>query len=136
MPQQRTPRKNSKYYVPKETFLTAVHYCKQYPLWVAELSMIPDTIRGVSYDGDVVQTSTIGNITERTAIRRADIARKKELVDSVANQVAGEVLGRWLVQGVGFGFSFFALERLGIPCGKDLYYKLRQRFYFELSEKI
>lgn len=132
----RMPTENSKYYIPKEVFLTAVHFCKQYPLWLAELSTYPNANKGVSYDRDVVQTSNLSDTTAEMATRRAEMARKKNLVDSTAEEVGGKKYGRWIVQGVCFDFPFFTLADRGIPCGKDLYYQMRRRFYYELSKKI
>ena len=136
MGQWRTPTVNSKYFIPKETFLTVVHFCKQYPLWVAELSIQPDTNRGVSYDGDIVQTSGLSDMTAQEGSRRAEIARKKKLVDETTKEVGGEHLGWWLLQGVCFDYPYFSLQQRGIPCGKDKYYEMRRRFYYELSLKI
>lgn len=135
MSQFRTPRKTSKYYVPGEVFLTTVHFCRQYPLWVSELAAAPDASKGVSYDRDRVQTSTQGDSTADLAMRRQMITRKKELVDDTAHEIAGP-LDRWLIMGVGNGLTYFQLHDRGIPCGKDLYYDLRQKFYYELSKKI
>mgnify|MGYP002514274330 CR=1 FL=1 len=58
------------------------------------------------------------------------------LVDRIAEEVGGETYGRWIVQGVCFDFPFYVLEQRGIPCGKDLYYQMRRKFYYELSMKI
>ena len=135
MSQFRTPTKKSKYYVPGEVFLTTVHFCRQYPLWVSELDTAPDTSTGISYDRDRVQTSTQGDATADLAMRRQMISRKKELVDDTAREVAGP-MDRWLIMGVGNGLTYFQLHDRGIPCGKDMYYDMRQRFYYELSKKI
>ena len=135
MSQFRTPRKTSKYYVPGEVFLTTVHFCRQYPLWEAELAANPDTATGISYDRDRVQTSGGYDATAELAMHRQMIARKKELVDDTASEVAGP-MDRWLILGVGSGLTFYQLQDRGIPCVKDMYYDLRRKFYYELSKKI
>ena len=89
MSQRWLPTPNSKYYIPKETFLTAVHFCKQYPLWLAELSTAPNSNKGVSYERDVVQTSNQSDTTAEMAVKRAEMSRKKELVDRIAEEVSG-----------------------------------------------
>lgn len=136
MSQFRIPTKNSKYYVPKETYLTAVHFCKQYPIWTAELAMTPNPVQGVSYDRDVVQTSGQGDATAMLAIRRAEMARKKKLVDDTAQHVGGDKYASWILQGVCFNLAWYQLEQRGIPCGRDVYYSMRRRFYYELSTRI
>lgn len=135
MTQYRTPRTTSKYYVPKEEYLTVVHFCRQYPLWVAELGIEPDTSKGVSYDKERVQSSNQYDPTSELAMRRGRLSRKKQLVDDTARAVA-DAMGKWLVIGVTQGLTYYQLRLKGMPCGKNMYSSLRQRFYFELSKKI
>lgn len=135
MTQYRTPRTTSKYYVPKEEYLTVVHFCRQYPLWVAELGIEPDTSKGVSYDKERVQSSNQYDPTSELAMRRERLSRKKQLVDDTARAVA-DAMGKWLVIGVTQGLTYYQLRLKGMPCGKNMYSSLRQRFYFELSKKI
>ena len=136
MSKHRPLKPSNKYFLPKETFLTVVHYCKQYPLWVEELAKTADTGRAIRYDQDRVQTSGNYDPTSETAIRRMELAKKKETIDNVAKMVAGNVMARWLINGVCHDRTFAALRADGIPCGKDLYYSLRRRFYFEMAKRI
>ena len=136
MSKHRAPSKNSKYYLPKETFLTVIHYCKQYPLWIDELNRLANTGRAIRYDQDRVQSSNDYDPTSATAIRRAEILKKKEAVDRIAIMVAGEVMARWLIKGVCDDKAYYELQLEGIPCGKDLYYMLRRRFYYEMAKII
>ena len=136
MSKHRPPSKNSKYYLPKETFLTVIHYCKQYPIWIDELKRLPVTGRAIRYDQDRVQASGDYDPTSSIAIRRAEITKKKETVDTVAIMVAGDVMARWLLQGVCDGKTFYELHHDGMPCQKDMYYMLRRRFYYEMSKRI
>lgn len=135
MTQYRLPKKTSKYYVPGEVYLTVVHFCRQYPLWKAELDTSVDSGIGIDYSKVRVQTSNQYDATAELAMRRAEIARKKDLVDSVAEEVAGE-LSKWLVLGVGNGLTYYQLRERGIPCGKEMYYAVRRRFYYEMSKRI
>lgn len=135
MTQYRLPKKTSKYYVPGEVYLTVVHFCRQYPLWKAELDTSVDSGIGIDYSKVRVQTSNQYDATAELAMRRAEIARKKDLVDSVAKEVAGE-LSKWLVLGVGNGLTYYQLRERGIPCGKEMYYAVRRRFYYEMSKRI
>lgn len=127
--------KSGAYYIPKETFLTVIHYCKQYPLWVAELSVEPDTGRAITYDSDKVQTSSDFDPVSEMAMRRTEIARKKEMLEGVAEHVAGAA-ANWLLLGVCYDLPYYQLKHRGIPCGKDLYYKLRRMFYYEIAQRI
>lgn len=136
MSKHRTLSQKNKYFIPKETFLTAVHYCKQYPMWEAELGITLDQNKGIRYDKDHVQTSNEYDPTAEPAIKRAEIALKKKLVDDTAKLVGGEVMYKWLILGVCYDMPYFALKQRGIPCGKDMYYEKRRRFYYEISARI
>jgi hypothetical protein len=135
MSQYRIPAESSKYYVEKELYLTTVHFCRQYPSWLAELSIQPDTSKAITYDKERVQTSVSGDTTAEIAIRRAELSRKVKLVDDTASFIAG-TMDKWLILGVCYGIPFYQLLERGIPCGKDLYYNMRRKFYHEMAQRI
>ena len=129
------PSKKSKWYLPKETFLTVVHYCLQYPIWLEELKALEDTRKALVYDRDRVQASTDYDSTAETAMRRAAISAKKDMVEQTA-QAVGADLSQWLLRGVGYDRPYYALRQEGMPCGRKLYYQLRRRFYYEMAKRI
>lgn len=131
----RKPAKNSKYYVEKEVFDTVLHFCRQYPLWVAELKADSTSVAGLNYDKDAIQTSNDSDPTSKLGMRRAMISRKKDLVDNCARQVAAD-LSDWLIKGVGYGLTYYQLYERGIPCSRNTYYSIRRRFYYEMSKLI
>ncbi|MBR2255835.1 MAG: hypothetical protein IJ899_00530 [Blautia sp.] len=135
MTEHRTLSKQNKYYLPKETFLTVIHYCKQYPEWEAILNTNTDTVKAITYDKDRVQTSFDSDATADLAIRRAEISRKKDMIDQTAKDVGGS-MWKWLILGVCFDSPYYRLAQQGIPCGKTYYYQLRRRFYYELAQLI
>lgn len=135
MTQYRIPAKSSKYYVERELYMTVVHFCRQYPTWIAELNIDPDTSRAITYDKECVQTSMTGDMTADLAIRRVKIAEKVKLIDDTAKEVAGSC-NSWLILGVCYGIPFFQLVSQGIPCGKDMYYSMRRKFYYLVSKRI
>ena len=118
MPEHRTLSKKNKYYLPKETFLTVLHYCKQYPNWKKEMDNLVDQNRAIAYDKEKVTSSNTYDPTSTAAVRLSEITKKAELIEGVAHMVAGP------------------LKIKGIPCGKDMYYDRRRRFYFELAARI
>ena len=137
--QFRPLSESNKYYLPKETFLTVIHYCRQYPQWCAELDALLDGNRAIQYDKDSVQNSINPDPVFDAVVRRERIIQKKDLVDQVATKVTalhGDNMRRFLILGVCYGFTFNQLQQLGIPCGKDFYYALRRRFYYELADKM
>ena len=135
MSQYRTPTAKSKYYVPKEVYLTTLHYCRQYPLWLAELETEPDASKAIAYDKERVQSSNSYDATSEIAMHRVDIAQKKARVDDVSASVAGD-LAQWLRLGVCYGLTYPDLAARGIPCADRTYYRMRKRFYYELSKII
>lgn len=135
MSKHRTLSKQNKYYIPKETFLMVIHYCKQYPMWEQELGTTLDQGKAIRYDGDRVQTSNQYDPTAEPAIKRAEIARKKDAVDGVAQSVAGAMY-KWLLLGVCYDMPYYVLRQKGMPCGKNMYYDKRRQFYYEMSQKI
>jgi hypothetical protein len=135
MVQFRTPTERSKYYVPKEVYLTVIHFCRQYPLWVAELETEPDASKAITYDKERVQTSNQFDATSEIAMHRHMIAEKKDIIDRISAEVAGD-LAQWLRLGVCYGLTFPDLEARGIPCAVNTYYRMRKRFYYEVAKVI
>ena len=135
MVQFRTPTERSKYYVPKEVYLTVIHFCRQYPLWVAELETEPDASKAITYDKERVQTSNQYDATSEIAMHRHMIAEKKDIIDRISAEVAGD-LAQWLRLGVCYGLTFPDLEARGIPCAVNTYYRMRKRFYYEVAKVI
>ncbi len=125
----------NKYYLPKEEFLTVLHFALQYGNWVAELRTVPDTSKAITYDADKVQTPGGYDPNAEVAMRRYELSRKRDLVDGVIRQVAPEI-EEFLRLGVCYGFTFWQLKDRGMPCEKDMYYDRRHRFYWELAKKI
>ena len=70
MTQYRTPKKTSKYYVPEQVYKATVYHCRQYPLWVSELAVEPDTSKAIDYSTDRVQTSSQYDATSEIAMHR------------------------------------------------------------------
>lgn len=121
MPQYRTPEKSSKYYVPKEEYLTVLHFCKQYPDWEKEIS------------DDYKQRGMLSQYSD--PVRIATIKKKKAILEMVIQKTA-DGMDEWLFLGVCHGLTYPQLKQRGIPCGRNQYYEMRQRFYYYLSRII
>lgn len=135
MSQHRIPTKRSKYYIEKELYLTVVHFCRQYPSWIAELSIEPDASKAITYDKERVQTSSTYDSTVEIAIRRAEIARKKALVEDTAAEISRDN-GAWIILGVCYGLTFYQLEQRGLLIPRNRYYDMRREFYYQMAKKI
>lgn len=135
MGKYRIPTKKSKYYVPKQDYLTAVHWCQRYPLWKAELELEPDSGKAIEYDKDHVQTSNQFDPVSSLAIRRADIYAKMVLLETTIREV-DESIYQYLLLGVGYGLTEAQLREKGMPCGHNYYYRRRQQIIYEIANKI
>lgn len=125
----------NKYSLPKEEYLTAIHYSLRYPLWLEELRTAADTGRAIRYDKDKVQTSNDFDQTAEVAMRMVEISSKVSLVDETIHQAA-KGMDNFLRMGVCYGMTFPQLKAKGIPCEKNCYYDMRQKYYYLLAQKI
>ena len=138
------PTKNSKYYMQREDFLTALHYALRYASLYEEYQALTNTSKGIRYDLTKVQGSPLGDEVERLAIRRAELKDKLDKIERALKlSEDNDILREYLKKGVCFGLTYKQLQHIedthgnrGIPCGKDLYYEHRRRFYWELSKMI
>lgn len=133
--EHRILSEKNKYYLPKEEFLTVLHFALQYGNWVAELRVAPDTSKAIVYDTDKVQTSGDFDPNAEMAMRRYELSKKRNLVDSIIQEVAPEI-AEYLRLGVCYGFTFWQLKERGMPCERDMYYNRRHKFYWELARKM
>jgi len=137
MGKYRILSEGNKYYLPKHTYFACIHYAMQYRDWVAMLTADRDTRGAIRYDKDKIQTSNDYDSTSETAMRMVEIQRKVDMIDdTIAKACDGSNLDKWMRLGVCYGFNYFQLKEENIPCGKNMYYDIRQRFYYELSKKI
>lgn len=132
----RAPGKKSKYYMPKEDYLTAVHWCLRYPSWVEELSIEPDSSKAITYDKDRVQTSPSQDNLEKIAIRRVELQQKRDLLEETVRFVVSKGMTKYMILAVGYGLTFWQLKDQGMPCGEWYYKEKRQQIYYEISKKI
>lgn len=135
MSKYRTPSTNSKYYIPKEDYLTAIHYSLRYSLLKQEVEDLANTAGAIRYDKDRVQTSGNYDSTFEAAVRIQEKQSKLQLIDDTIAMVA-DGLDDWLRLGVCYGLTFDQLKGKGMPCEHKKYYLIRRMYYFELSKKI
>lgn len=127
----------NKYYIPREDYLTAIHYSLRYPLWVAEVEDARDTSTAIRYDKDKVQTSPSGDMIINAATRAIELSKKVELIDGIIKRCAdGSVMEYYLRLGVCYGLTFDQLKQRDMPCEHKKYYEMRRRYYYELSQVI
>lgn len=135
MSKYRTPSTSSKYYIPKEDYLTAIHYSLRYSLLKQEVEDLANTAGAIRYDKDRVQTSGNYDSTFEAAVRIQEKQSKLQLIDDTIAMVA-DGLDDWLRLGVCYGLTFDQLKGKGMPCERDKYYLMRRHYYYVISKKI
>ncbi len=137
MSKYRPPSKKSKYYLPKETYFTVIHYAKQYPVLLAEYNVLADTAGAIRYDKDRVQSSGDYDSTFEAAVRLTEIGEKIHKIENALELSAPTKTLRWfLQQSVCFGLTRFQLKQQGMKCRDQHFSDMRSRFFYELSKKI
>ena len=131
----RRPSKSSPYWVEPELFDTVVHFCRCYPMWKKELETLPDSSKAITYDSDKVQTSGGYDVTSALALKRVEIERKINLIDTAAQTVDREIW-KWIVKGTTEKYTFQQLKQQGIPCERNYFSKRKSEFYYLLSKRI
>lgn len=135
MAKYRELSQKNKYFIPREDYLTAIHYSLRYPLWLAELDDARDTATAIRYDKDKIQTSPNGDMVFNAATRAVQISEKVQLIDGII-QMCADDLEYFLRLGVCYGLTFNQLKSKGMPCEHKKYYEMRRRYYYELSKMI
>ena len=137
MSRHRAPSIKSKYYLPKEEYLTVVHYALRYPALLSEYNVLADTAGAIRYDRDKVQTSVDYDSTFEAATKLAKIGEKLHKIENALELSApNETMKKYLRQSVCDGLSEYQLIQQGMRCGHGMFSNMRGRFYYELAGMI
>lgn len=123
----------------KHEYYTAYHYAMQYTEWKDRLRTLTDSVAAIVTDGQPHGSST-GNPTENLAIKRAELTEKMRVVEETAKAATTDCdwMYIYLIRAVTDENVTWRYLRqvMGIPCGKNVYYNHRWKFYYLLSQKI
>lgn len=125
-----------KYNISAHRFSELYHHCLQYNEWKDELRYKCDTVHSVEVTG---MPTSHGNsdATQELAMRRAELSQKCELIEKTAMEADAEICQYILKAVTNEGITYNYLKSVcNIPCGKDMYYDRRRKFYWLLSQKI
>lgn len=135
MPNVR-PLNEKKYQISKHKFLELYHYCLQYNEWKDELKYKTDTVASPNYSGMPKGTEQT-NATEALAIRRSLLSNKCEVIEQTAIEADSEIYQYILKAVTNEYVTYNYLKQvMSIPCGKNLYYNRRKKFYWLMSTKL
>lgn len=123
----------NKYYIDKHRHYELKHFCLQYPEWKKLYLEFSNPAISLSQMERMPSSNIPGDPTAKRAILKAQYAEKIELIEQAAKE-ADLYLWEYIIKAVTEGLSYTYLKsRLGIPCGKDLYYDRYRRFFWLLS---
>ena len=124
----------NKYWIDKHRHYELKHFCLQYPTWKkAYADCLNNDISMALIDG-VKETCGVYDPTSSRATTKAYYSDRIQLIEEVAKD-ADRYLWQYIVKAVTEGLSYTYLRtKLGIPCGKDMYYDRYRRFFWLLSD--
>lgn len=124
MPDVR-PINQDKYKISKHRFLELYHFCMQYREWKDELN------------SEKINRTAPEDALEGYAVGKSGLRKKCELIEQTAMEAAPEIC-QYIIKGVTAEHVTYKYlkEVMEIPCGKDMYYDRRRRFYQLLSCRI
>lgn len=124
----------NKYHINKHRHYELKHYCLQYPAWKkAYLDSLDrdipmSMVEGAQDPGGVYNPTSVRDAT------RSYYSNKMQTIEQVAKD-ADLYLWKYILKAVTEGLSYTYLKtKMGIPCGKDMYYDRYRRFFWLLSE--
>lgn len=130
------PLSERKWDVTKHAFYQAYHFAMRYNEFKDVLKYKISTVGSPNTDG-MPKGGEPGNATQDLAITRQQAERNCRLIERTAAIAGGEIYTYLLKAVTEEGISYQYLKRImNIPCGKNLYYDRRRKFYYLLSKEI
>jgi hypothetical protein len=124
----------NKYYIDKHRHYELKHFCLQYPLWKRAYLDCLDCDLPMSMIDGAKPVDGVYDPTSTRAVTRAYYSGRMQLLEQVAKD-ADKYLWSYILKAVTEGLSYTYLRnKMGIPCGKDMYYDRYRRFFWLLSE--
>lgn len=133
----RKSRYTGRYKLTKEQFLHAKYYALRYNEWQLEYASLADTARAITYSDMPKGSLNVDSPVEDAAIKCQILGDKIRLIERVAQDASGEFSPYILKAVTNEGITYNALRTLdSMPCGRGLFYRMRQRFYYFLAQRI
>lgn len=123
----------SQWHISKHRYLELVHFCLQYEEWrqrLREISLV--RISGVARVGGGAEWA---DPTARHAEEISALKEKIRMVEKAALD-AEESLANYILISVTQDIAFPKLQaRMNVPCGKDMFYDRRRKFFWLLDRE-
>lgn len=124
----------NEYWISRHRYYELKHFCLQYPEWKRAYTMLSGLQRRGNMETERVQTSAIGDPTERCVEEREIYSRRMSTVEEAA-AAADKALQIYILRGVTEGRAYDNLKMvMDIPCCKDTYYDRYRKFFWILDK--
>lgn len=124
----------NKYWINKHRHYELKHFCLQYPEWKKAYAEFSDYDTPLSMIERVSTSNLPGDPTAKRALMKAYYSEKINMIERVAVET-DKGLHNYILKAVTEGLSFTYLKtKLGIPCGRDMYYDRYRKFFWLLSQ--
>ena len=124
----------NKYHIDKHRHYELKHFCLQYPKGKKAYREVDDTSISLSMIENVNSSNIPGDPTAKRAILKAHYSEKINLIEKIAMETDQYLCG-YILRAVTEELSYTYLKtRLGIPCGRDMYYDRYRKFFWLLDE--
>lgn len=123
----------NKYWIEKHRYYELKHFCLQYPEWKKAYADFENLSMPLSMIERIPTSNLPGDPTAKRAMMKYYYSERIKLIESTAMEADG-YLYRYIIKAVTEGLSYTYLKtKLGIPCGKDMYYDRYRRFFWLLN---
>lgn len=124
----------NKYHIDKHRHYELKHFCLQYPKWKKAYKSVDDTSISLSMIENLHTSNMPGDPTAKRAILKAQYSEKINLIEKTAMET-DQYLCEYILKAVTEELSYTYLKtKLGIPCGRDMYYDRYRKFFWLLDE--
>lgn len=124
----------NKYRIDKHRHYELKHFCLQYPEWKRAYADFDDPSIPLSTIERVPTSNLPGDPTAKRAVMKAHYQERMDLIEKAAMD-ADMYLHNYILRAVTENLSYTYLKsRLGMPCGKDMYYDRYRRFFWLLNQ--
>lgn len=124
----------NKYHIDKHRHYELKHFCLQYPMWKKAYVDLEEVNVALSTTERFPSSNLPGDPTAKRAMARAQLIERIEMVEKIAME-ADDYLWKYILKAVTENLSYTHLRtKMGIPCGKDMYYDRYRKFFWLLNK--
>lgn len=119
-----------KYHISNAMYRELLYFCRQYDD-KRQRAALARGLTASAADG-MPRGAGTGEQTAMRAAKAMRLQRDVDLIDRTAREAAGEALAPCLLRNVTRGIPYSCL---GAPCGKNMFWSVRKKFFYLLAEK-